>query len=71
MKSSRTSPQETFADVASPEWGSLKDRGKDIVDGCRVAFSNSLRVMSWACTPKQSRLILQEAGVTNEGTARC
>ena len=35
-------PQETFADVASPEWGSLKDRDKDTVDGYRAAFSSSL-----------------------------
>jgi hypothetical protein len=64
-------PQETVSDVVFPEWGSLKDRGKDTMDGCRAAFSNSLRVMSLPCTPKQSRLILQEAGVTTRGTAGC
>ena len=63
-------PQETCADVVFPESGSLKDRGKDTMDGCRAAFSNSLRVVSLPCTPKQSRLILQEAGVNNAGHGR-
>jgi hypothetical protein len=52
-KTNRKFPQETFADVASPEWGSLKDRGKDTMDGCRVAFLNSLRVVSLPCTPNR------------------
>jgi|HubBroStandDraft_6_1064221.scaffolds.fasta_scaffold460154_3 hypothetical protein len=69
-KTNRKFPQETVSDVVFPEWGSLKDRGKDTMDGCRAAFSNSSRVMSLACTPKQNRLILQGAGVNNAGHGR-
>ena len=70
-KTSNKSPQKTVSDVVFPESGSLEDRGKDTVGGCRAAFLISLHVISLACTPKQSRQISQGAGVTTRGTAGC
>jgi hypothetical protein len=67
--------QGTVADVASPEWGSLKDRGKDTMDGCRAACSISLRLLSWLLPQTKvgsnSRASdLQGAGVRNAGHGR-
>ena len=61
--------QGTGADVASPEWGSLKDRGKDTMDGYRAAFSSSL----WTLLRPQNKVESsdsQGAGVNNEGHGR-
>jgi hypothetical protein len=76
-KTSNTSPQESVVDFASPERGSLQDRGKYTMDGCRAAFSCSLRILSWLSPQTKGsfkfagNLILQEAGVTTRGTAGC
>jgi hypothetical protein len=71
-KKNNTSPQESSVDVAFPEWGSLEDRGKDTMDGCREAFSSSLRIFSWLSSKRKvgsnSRVSdLQGAGVNNAG----